>query len=100
MTFKNNNIAALIRRRAAWIALLPIAFLQLTIAVHQFEHVADYVDGSCSICVQLERIDAAVDHAPGKALLQPGDVVAVAALPVAVRRGAIRLFDSRAPPQL
>ena len=99
MAFKNNNIgASSLRRRAAWIALLPIGLLQLTIAVHQFEHIADYVDGPCDVCVQLDRIDAAVDHATDTAPVQSIDFVARVRPAVAPHRGAVRNFDSRAPP--
>ena len=57
LTNKHNNLAPSIRRRRfTWLALLPIALLQLTIAVHQFEHVSEYVDGTCHICGQLDRV--------------------------------------------
>ena len=82
-------------------ALLSVALLQLTIAVHQFEHVAGYVDDSCHVCVQLDRVgDAAVDHStttsPVATALngrqaRPADFIS---------RTLVRGFDSRAPPGL
>ena len=98
---KINNIeTSRLRRRAASIALLPIALLQLTIAVHQFDHVADYVDGPCDVCVQLDRIDLAVDQSADRAPLLSIDLAAPAPTAVAAHRDAVRHFDSRAPPRL
>ena len=82
-------------------ALSSVALLQLTIAAHQFEHVADYVDDSCHVCVQLDRIgDAAVDHVTTTApvaTVNNDDQQPPAGL---VSRALIRGFDSRAPPSL
>lgn len=100
MTSKNSSIAiSTLRRHAGWVALLPIAWLQLTIAVHQFDH-AGYIDDYCHVCVQLDRIDAAVDHAPERAPLPSLDVVAVAVPSITLNRDAVLHFDSRAPPTL
>ena len=45
MLRKNNNLADRHHQRGAIsFALLSVAWLQLTIAVHQFEHVAGYVE--------------------------------------------------------
>jgi hypothetical protein len=82
-------------------ALLSVALLQLTIAAHQFEHSAAYVDDSCHVCIQLDRIDDAVygDTAPvaATATVYGGDWQLKAGL---VSRTFIRGFDSRAPPSL
>jgi hypothetical protein len=101
LTNKNNNIAiSILRPRHAWVALLPIAWLQLTLAVHQFNHVADYVDDSCHVCVQLDRMDASADQAAREAPLQLISAVLPAAPSDTVRRFLVRNFDSRAPPGL
>ena len=65
VTYKSNNIADTRRlRKASWLALVSLAWLQLTLASHQFDHVAEYFDDSCHVCVQLDRTDdAGVDHA-------------------------------------
>ena len=82
-------------------ALLSVAMLQLTIAAHQFEHSAAYVDDSCHVCIQLDRIDDAVsgDPAPvaAPAVAHGGSLEPKAGL---VSRMLIRGFDSRAPPSL
>ena len=82
-------------------ALLSVAWLQLTIAVHQFEHVAGYVDESCHVCVQLDRVDDAVSGdtapAPAPAMIHRGNVQPEAGR---ASRTIIRGFDSRAPPSL
>ena len=88
------------RRRAAWIALLPIALLQLAIAIHQFDHVAGYNGGICHVCVQLDRIDAAVDHPAEKAPQPSIEFLETEAPAVLVAREVVRNFDSRAPPSL
>ncbi len=101
LTKKINNLAALtLRRRNWWLAVLPVAFLQLSLAVHQFDHIADYVEGACHVCVQLDRLDAAVDNAAVvKAILSPS--IARADSPtLPISRVAVRFFDSRAPPKI
>ena len=97
----DHNLATLIqRRRASWLAVLPIALLQLTIAIHQFDHVAEYIDGACHVCVQLDRVDAAVDHPAEKVPQLSVDVLEVEAPPIRIARESVRNFESRAPPFL
>ena len=79
---------------------MPIALLQLTVAVHQFNHVADYVEGVCHVCVQLDRIDTAVDHPAEQAQQLSIDFQDLEAPAVLVARESVRNFDSRAPPLL
>jgi hypothetical protein len=79
---------------------VPIALLQLTIAVHQFDHVADYIEGSCHVCGQLDRVDAAVDHPAETASPLAIDFLRPDAPAISVPRAPVRNFDSRAPPQL
>lgn len=78
--------------------MLPIALLQLTIAVHQFDHVAEYAEGVCDVCVQLDRDDAAADHAAEKAPRLSIDFPEVESPPIVIARESVRNFDSRAPP--
>ena len=80
--------------------MLPIALLQLTIAIHQFDHVAGYIEGACHICVQLDRIDAAVDHSPEEAAQLSIHFLEVEAPPILIARESVRNFDSRAPPSI
>jgi hypothetical protein len=101
LTNKNNNLATpIILRRASWLAVVSIALLQLTLAVHQFDHVADYIDGSCHVCVQLDRVDAAVDHPAEIPSLHSIDVLKSDAPAISIARAPVRNFDSRAPPQI
>jgi len=101
LTNKNNNLATLIlRRRASWFAALPIALLQLTIAAHHFDHVAEYIEGTCHVCVQLDRVDATVDHPAEDPSKQSIDFLKQEAPVVLVARESVRNFDSRAPPHL
>jgi hypothetical protein len=97
----DQNLAiSVLRRRASWLAVLPIALLQLTIAIHQFDHVAGYIEGACHICVQLDRIDAAVDHSPEEAAQLSIHFLEVEAPPILIARESVRNFDSRAPPSI
>jgi hypothetical protein len=86
-------------RSASWLALLSLAWLQLALASHQFEHAAAFSADTCHVCVQLDRIDdTAVDSTAG----QPVQVSA----PVALRPSPAsfitaapdRHFGARAPP--
>ena len=46
-------------RAAAWLSLLSLALVQLSLASHQFDHHATNLGENCEICVQLERLDDA-----------------------------------------
>lgn len=43
-------------RRGSLLALVSLAWMQLALAGHQFEHSATYAE-SCDVCVQLDRLD-------------------------------------------
>ena len=89
------------RRGTVWFALLSVAWLQLSVAVHQFDHVADYVEETCKVCTQFDRIDdAVVDDAASTAITLFEDILAARAPTDFAGRTFIRGFDSRAPPQL
>ena len=58
--FDRNILFARKRLRAsAWLSLLSVALVQLSLASHQFDHAATELVDSCEICVQLERLDDA-----------------------------------------
>ena len=98
---KNNDMAlTTLRRRTSWAALLPVVLLQLWIAFHQFDHVAGYAEDTCPVCVQLDRVDAAVDQATDSAALPPFDVLRAQLPAKPVSRDVLRNFNSRAPPRL
>ena len=99
LTSKNNNLMnSDFRQPAAWIALLAIAWLQLSLAVHQFDHVAEYVEGSCGVCVQLDRVDAVLGHAADGQQLPEFGLPDFDTPELSASRGAIHGFNSRAPP--
>ena len=88
-------------RRGAWLGLLALACLQLTLAGHQFAHAAETVDKSCRVCVQLDRLDdVAADHQA--AATEPGSTFCESAGhdDVVGSQIAVRGYDSRAPPLL
>jgi hypothetical protein len=82
-------------------ALLVLAFLQVSLASHQFEHVGDDAYKFCRVCVQNERLDDDIlvsDSSP--ALL----LHAAAAAPVDFAAQAhcddvCTSYRSRAPPR-
>lgn len=99
MNNNDQNPAKLAPHRcASWLAVLPVALLQLTIAIHQFDHVAEYLEGTCDVCVQLDRGDAAVDHPAQAAPKLPINVLEAEAPPALIAQERVRNFDSRAPP--
>lgn len=59
MTRDLKILAGIRKRRFAFgcSALLVLAFLQVSLASHQFEHVADDAYKFCRICAQHERLD-------------------------------------------
>jgi hypothetical protein len=58
--FDRNILFARKRLRAsAWLSLLSVALVQLSLASHQFDHAATELVDSCETCVQLERLDDA-----------------------------------------
>ena len=89
------------RRHAPLLALFGLFVLQLSSAVHQFEHGAGYVEAACEMCVQLDRVDdAAADHlAAAHPLPNVGDPDWLPSTGL-VARVAVRDFDARAPPYL
>ncbi len=71
MKFDRDILFARKRLRAsAWLTLLSLALVQLSLASHQFDHHATDLVESCEVCVQLERLDdAASGHiAPDAAI--------------------------------
>jgi hypothetical protein len=68
-------------RASAWLTLLSLALVQLSLASHQFDHHAADLVEKCEICVQLERLDdAASGHmAPDIAIPVASEVQHLAA---------------------
>ena len=99
---KNNNLAdGGWRRGAFWAALFSIAWLQLSVAAHQFDHFAEQIEDSCHVCVQLDRVDDAIaNHSTSAPFPSAINTLARQAPASVVDRAFIRGFDSRAPPQL
>lgn len=83
-----------------WLALLVVAWTQVAIAGHQFEHSGTAAADTCEICVQLDRSDGALlpDAAPASpsATQHPTTVPATKYRPIAAAAG----YWSRAPPTL
>lgn len=88
------------KRHLMWLALLIVAWMQIAVAGHQFEHTGAGAADSCEICVQLDRTDGA--------LLPAGAMPCLAALqqtidtPAAAYRTVPRTpaYSPRAPPTL
>ena len=102
MAHKSNKTSGPKRlRRVSWLALLSLAWLQVSLASHQFDHVAEYSADTCHVCVQLDRIDdLAIDQPEGVSVpfgryAEPRRSPAAVVDPVFVRH-----FQSRAPPAL
>lgn len=52
--------AKAVRSRALYVVLLALAWVQLSYASHQFEHVAGELSDVCTVCTQLDRLDHVV----------------------------------------
>ena len=88
-------------QQVTWLALVSLAWLQLTLASHQFDHVGTYFDDSCHLCVQLERVgDVAVDAPETATVTAARFAEPTPPLSSLVGRAAERGFDARAPPAL
>ena len=100
MACKNNNLVQSNHRQAAaWAALFAIGCLQLSIAAHQFEHDAGDTEDSCHICIQLDRVNAAVGHAVDDLQLPDFGLSDFETPDLSVGRHTTLGFDSRAPPR-
>ena len=101
LSYSNSVFTPKRMRRASWLALLALAWLQVSLASHQLEHEVTSVSDSCHVCVQFERLDDVAAHQPAIATAVP-HISALAPLPEAVghRQTVARVFNSRAPPQL
>ena len=54
-------------RRAVWLLLLALAWVQLAWTGHQFQHAAADPGSPCAVCVQLDRLDAVTADPPAEA---------------------------------
>ncbi|MDG2107285.1 MAG: hypothetical protein P8J74_01355 [Woeseiaceae bacterium] len=96
----NNLTSSILRQSVSWFAILPIVLLQLIIAFHQFEHDASYSEKNCDVCIQLDRIDSAIDQSPEALLIPSVGSSGLNTPPILATLAPIRNFDSRAPPQI
>lgn len=97
---RQNQFAPKWLRRASWLALVSLAWMQLAFAGHQFEHSLTYAD-PCEVCVQLDRLDDVVSGEP------PADEALAADCSAAIHEPAINVeiavvrdFNPRAPPTI
>ena len=102
MAHKSNKTSGPKRlRRASWLALLSLAWLQVSFATHQFDHVATFSADTCHVCVQLDRIDDVAADQPDSLSGPRGRHDEPARAPAAAADPAfVRHFESRAPPAL
>ena len=96
MRFDRDILFARKRLRAsAWLTLLSLALVQLSLASHQFDHAATDLVDHCEVCVQLERLDdAASGHVvPATLEVTPrdGEVNSLAVSVFANRFGGVRV---------
>ena len=88
-------------RGAYWVALVALAWLQVSLASHQFDHAAGDFAESCHACVQLDRLDDVVaDTHVAAQLLLPVDIDRQPCLHEFVGTRFADGFDARGPPQI
>ena len=84
--------------RASWLALLSLAWMQLAIAGHQFEHSAAYTD-FCEICVQADRLDDVVPELTAVAeVCRPAGFSGISPTEISLVDARVSYFHPRAPP--
>jgi hypothetical protein len=95
---RKNQIAPGWQRRASWLALVSLAWMQLAFAGHQFEHSATYAD-SCDACVQLDRLDDVAAQPPvALDFLRPDERDAIPRFETPADVVSVKAFNPRAPP--
>ena len=86
-------------RRSAWLVLVALSLVQVSVAGHQFDHEIGDLAEVCHACAQLDRLDdehLAPSHvAPSGATSQAG---AAACDCANVSSGTNQFFAARAPP--
>lgn len=99
---KKSNILTSPRRlqRTTWLSLVALAWLQLTMANHQFDHVADYFSDSCHVCAQLDRVDEVVNDHAAETLAFDVSAISPVIAPGVIPQILDHQFDARAPPRL
>lgn len=80
--------------------MLIVAWMQVAVAGHQFEHSATAVADTCDICTQLERAGGALAPALADAGLFSARVVAVVPATGSPSVAAAAAYSPRAPPVL
>ena len=80
-----------------WLILAALAWSQLALAGHQFEHEAAEPADDCTICVQFDRDDTLIDEPQVSAPPTTADTVSVAIVAVAPT-AAPNFFRARASP--
>lgn len=83
-----------------WLAVLIVAWTQVAVAGHRFEHSATVVADTCEICTQLERAGGALVPALADAGLFFAPVVAVVPATGSPSVAANAAYSPRAPPVL
>ena len=102
MTHPHENLFHRSRlRKATWLVLFSLAWMQLSFASHQFDHVGTSIAESCELCVHMDRGDDALcgHHLPHTADVGPHEQPA-RAMPGRASLLQVRHFESRAPPRI
>ena len=102
MRFDRDSLFARKRARAAaWLTLLSLALVQLSLASHQHDHSIGDIAESCHACAQLERFDdAASDVAPAAVPAAATRSTLPLLPPVDISLAQTHQFDARGPPRI
>lgn len=85
--------------RLALLALLAIAWSQLAIAEHQFEHDAGVAGDVCAVCLQIEQLDVPHAIVPAVDVGDAPETAVAGRNSIPVVRAAVTPYASRAPPR-
>lgn len=83
-----------------WLAVLIVAWTQVAVAGHQFEHYATAFADTCEICTQLERAGGALVPAVADTGLFSAAVVVAVPATASPSVAAAAAYSPRAPPVL
>lgn len=97
---RNSRTGMTSNRQLLWLAVFIVAWIQVAVAGHQFEHSAAAVADTCETCAQLERTGGALVPATADAGLF--SALAVVAVPAtgSPSIAVATAYSPRAPPVL
>ena len=96
--FRSRHRHQLARTAPLRLLVVLLAWSQVSLAAHQFEHSIDDVAESCNVCLQFERYDDVVTIAECQVSIPAASHAVAAHAPAAFHASAFTPYLSRASP--